>query len=816
MIKIEKANKYFNKGKKNQIHVINNTTLEFGKTGLVALLGHSGSGKTTLLNSIGGLDKINKGKIYINGQKITRRTSHKVDKIRNLNIGYIFQDYKLLDNMTVFENIAITLKMIGIKDKNEIKKRVDYVLESVNMYRYRNRLASMLSGGERQRVGIARAIVKNPNIIIADEPTGNLDSKNSLEIMNIIKAISKDKLVILVTHEVELAKFYASRIIEIVDGKVEKDYENTEEKDLDYRLDNKIYLKDFEKIEEIKKDNINLNIYKENEDSLNIQIVIKNGNIYIKSNDKKVEVIDESSVVELVDDHYKKIDKTIFEQYNYNLDKITDKSIKPKYSSIYSIPRSIVNGFKKILSYSVLKKILLIGFFVSAMFVLYAISNIAGTLNTKDEDFISRNKNYLEVKLPRLNVDQFLEYEQNENVNYILPGNSSVSFAIKFDEYYQTSKLDGELAGSLSTVNMLSETDITEGRLPKNEYEIVIDKMTVDKMINSNSGISHAGIKNASQLLGKKVSIPNMKNFEIVGIVDLKSPSIYTKETIFNNILCNTNKSDNMTGIVIDNSEQEKSQENIVNYELKLDTITLKKGRLPENDYEVIVNISNQYSMKLNKKIKTTINGTELTVVGYYDSETNDNSYLVNENTAKYKLITESQNLVIYPKDEEKVISEFDEKYNLFVENTYQNDKKAYLKEQSSSRKSAIIFAGIILVISLVEIYLMMRSSFLSRIKEVGILRAIGVKKSDIYKMFVGETIAITTSVSMLGIIFMSYILNCLIQIRQLSKMFIINFQVIGLSILLIYAFNIIVGLLPLFRVLRKTPAQILSRHDLE
>ena len=816
MIKIEKANKYFNKGKRNQIHVINNTTLEFGKTGLVALLGHSGSGKTTLLNSIGGLDKINKGKIYVNGQKITRRSSHKVDKIRNLNIGYIFQDYKLLDNMTVFENIAIVLKMIGIKDKKEIKKRVDYVLESVDMYRYRNRLASMLSGGERQRVGIARAIVKNPNIIIADEPTGNLDSKNSLEIMNIIKAISKDKLVILVTHEVELAKFYASRIIEIVDGKVEKDYENTEEKDLDYRLDNKIYLKDFEKIENIKQDNVNLYIYKENEDSLNLQIVIKNGNIYIKSNDKKVEVIDENSIVELVDDHYKKIDKTIFEQYNYNLDEITDKNIKTRYSSIYRIPRSIINGFKKILNYSVLKKILLIGFFISAMFVLYAISNIAGTLNTKDEDFISRNKNYLEVKLPRLNVDQFLEYEQNENINYILPGDSKVSFAIKFDDYYQTSKLDGELAGSLSTINMLNQSDIVEGRLPQNEYEIVIDRMTVDKMLNSNNGISHAGIKNASQLLGKKVSIPNMEKFEIVGIVDLKSPSIYTNESVFNNILCNTNQTENMAGIVIDTSEQEKSQENIINYELKLDTITLKKGRLPENDYEVIVNISNQSNMKLNKKIKTTVNDTELIVVGYYDSETNDNSYLVNENTAKYKLISESQNLVIYPKDEAKVTNEFDEKYNLFVENTYENDKKAYLKEQSSSRKSAIIFAGIILAISLVEIYLMMRSSFLSRIKEVGILRAIGVKKSDIYKMFVGETIAITTSVSMLGIIFMSYILNCLIQIRQLSKMFIINFQVIGLSILLIYAFNIIVGLLPLFRVLRKTPAQILSRHDLE
>jgi len=181
--------------------------------------GESGSGKTTLLNAIGGLDKVNKGNIYINGKKITHKLSYSIDKIRNLNIGYIFQDYKLIDDLTVFDNVAMALKMVGIKDKEEIKKRVNYVLNCVKMYRYRNRPAKMLSGGERQRVSIARAIVKNPNIVIADEPTGNLDSKNSLEIMNIIKAISKTKLVILVTHETNLAKFYASRIIEIKDRK---------------------------------------------------------------------------------------------------------------------------------------------------------------------------------------------------------------------------------------------------------------------------------------------------------------------------------------------------------------------------------------------------------------------------------------------------------------------------------------------------------------------------------------------------------------------------------------------------------------------
>ena len=128
--------------------------------------------------------------------------------------------------MTVYENVAMVLRMIGIKDEEEIRKRIQYVLETLNIYRYRNRMAGMLSGGERQRVGIARAIVKNPKIIIADEPTGNLDSANTIEIMNIIKSISRDRLVVLVTHEADLARFYASRVIELKDGTIEKDYEN--------------------------------------------------------------------------------------------------------------------------------------------------------------------------------------------------------------------------------------------------------------------------------------------------------------------------------------------------------------------------------------------------------------------------------------------------------------------------------------------------------------------------------------------------------------------------------------------------------------
>ena len=280
MIELKNVNKYFYRRKKNEIHVINNTSLKLDDTGLVALLGPSGCGKTTLLNAIGGLDNINSGSIYINGERISKRSSHSVDRIRNLNIGYIFQDYYLVDDMSVFDNVALSLKLCGIKNKEEIKKRVNFVLEKVGMYRYRNRAASMLSGGERQRVGIARAIVKDPNIIIADEPTGNLDSKNTIEIMNIIKAISKDRLVILVTHESELAMFYASRILKIEDGTIVSDETNSHDIDLDYKMDNKVYLLDMKNHKNIDNENVNIDYYSDSDNKLDITIVVQNGNIY--------------------------------------------------------------------------------------------------------------------------------------------------------------------------------------------------------------------------------------------------------------------------------------------------------------------------------------------------------------------------------------------------------------------------------------------------------------------------------------------------------------------------------------------------------
>lgn len=810
MIKINNVNKYFNRHKKNEIHVINDTSLLLDDIGLVALLGPSGCGKTTLLNAIGGLDKVNSGSIFIEGERITKKSVRKIDEIRSLKIGYIFQDYNLINNWSVYDNVAIVLKMNGIKDKHEIEKRVNYCLEKVGMYRYRSRLASMLSGGERQRVGIARAIVKNPSIIIADEPTGNLDSRNTIEVMNIIKAISKDRLVILVTHEKELAQFYASRIITISDGVITSDKENNHDNDLDYKMDGKIYLKDIKNKQTIKEKDLNINYYNDNNEKLNINIVVKNGNIYIETDNKrKIEVIGEDNVVELVDDHYKKISKNIYEDYKFNFDEIINKNIKQKYKSVYNPLTLLKEGFKKVLNYGIIKKLLLLGFFASSMFIVFAVSGVFAVIDIKDEDFIKYNKNYLIIKDNKISIDEYNSYINYKDVSYILPGDSIINMTVPFDDYFQTMNAEGTITGSLSSMNMINESDIIIGNIGKNENEIVVDKKVLETLLNK-SNAKQVGYLEVDDFINKLVNVSDMKEYKIVGIVDLQSPSIYTYESEFTTIINNSSEDTNNYYY-----DTEINQNKIRNYKLKESEISLIKGELPQNDYETIINENLSETYKIGSNLDEKINDTPLKVVGYYHSNNGLNDYLVTEQTVKYKLISSSENLILFAKDKNKVMEEY-KNNGVNIIDSYQKAKEDYMTGIEDSVTSKLIFSGIILAISLIEIYLMIRSSFLSRIKEVGILRAIGLKKLDIYKMFSGEILAVTIIASTPGLLLMSYILKELSTISVLSKTITMNPLVFIVSVIIILGFNLLFGLIPVFTTLRKTPAGILSRTDLE
>ncbi len=229
----------------NEIKALKGINLEFRKSEFVAVLGPSGCGKTTLLNIIGGLDKYSKGDLIINGVSTKKYKDRDWDTYRNHSVGFIFQSYNLIPHQSVLSNVELALTLSGVS-KKERRRRAVEALEKVGLGDQLNKRPNQMSGGQMQRVAIARAIVNDPEILLADEPTGALDSKTSVQVMEILKEISKDRLIIMVTHNPELAEKYATRTIKLLDGEVTDDSMpyNSEEKE---KTDEEIKLGEKEK-----------------------------------------------------------------------------------------------------------------------------------------------------------------------------------------------------------------------------------------------------------------------------------------------------------------------------------------------------------------------------------------------------------------------------------------------------------------------------------------------------------------------------------------------------------------------------------------
>lgn len=294
MIKIENIGKVFNPRSRNRNEVLKGVSFELPEKGLVAIYGKSGSGKTTLLNIIGGLDRQDRGKIYIDGENV----AGKVDKIRNAKIGFIFQNYYLERGYTIAEIMRNAMRIAGFKDEGEITRRTEEVLRLVDMERFKNKQGDALSGGQKQRVAIARALIKGADVILADEPTGNLDAENTMKVMDILKEISKTKLVVVVTHEITLIKKYADSYIKLVDGRLD---ENTDLGEV-FQYDtghNNIYA-DETPASEVSAGGLNIEFYGEKpqtEDT--IQVFNDKGSIYIKAG-ANVTVLDARSEKKII------------------------------------------------------------------------------------------------------------------------------------------------------------------------------------------------------------------------------------------------------------------------------------------------------------------------------------------------------------------------------------------------------------------------------------------------------------------------------------------------------------------------------------
>lgn len=810
MIKVNHLEKYFNKGQKNEIHVINDISLDLPSKGLVVLLGPSGSGKTTLLNVLGGLDKVQKGVIEFEQETIDKYKSKTWDQLRNKHIGYIFQNYNLLEDMTVYDNIQLTLNMVGIVNKEEIDKRIDYILGQIGMENYRKRRASQLSGGQQQRVAIARALAKNPKVLIADEPTGNLDSKNTIDIMNIIKKISAEKLVILVTHERDIANFYADRIIELKDGQIVDDYQNSDSKDLDVQHESDIYLQDLEKPLDLLGDNAHVEMFTDEKDPspLHVRFIVKNKTLYIDVNDErfqKVSVLDKDSEIKVFDKHFEKVSKESFIGSSFDLDDMISKDYEVEKHSVISVKESIRLAWNRMRNSSKLGKLLYLVFVGLAVLVAIAMGLLNNVLDFSPERYIDSSINTIEVEYNGGEYEEFLAYEDLNGVGYLDLYRADRDLSIILPPLYQSQESKYTFSTKLLRAEVLNEGDLVQGRMPEDMHEIVLDEMLADELLD-NYSLRNLGISTYRDLMALKLEFPIqtregqvMKELKIVGVTAQDSNALYGNDVLL---------------MMIYQAAEV--------YEYFADDLTITEGVAPTGEYEIML-IDNEFSPVIGTEIN--VNGTLYEVVGLYQSESVDIQYLVGYDTIAKTLFEGS---AYYDEDSSRPPSDvFYEASNIksavdsfedegfVVTSVYYESRAEYLSTRVQDSYGTLVFIGVVLGASAISFFFIIRSSLLSRIYEVSVYRALGVGKFDVHKMFAVEIILISSLTSLFGYLITNYVL---LRIQWLSEDY---FDVISVSIVsllsglvIIYLVNLVSGLIPVANLLRKTPAQILSDYD--
>lgn len=802
MIKLTKLNKYFNRGKTNEIHVINNTSITFPEKGLVALTGPSGCGKTTLLNVIGGLDKFSSGSVDFDGTVLSYYSPEKWDIIRNKYVGYIFQNYNLINDKTVYENVEIALNMAGLYKADEIEERINYVLKSVGMYNFRKRSVLALSGGQQQRVAIARAIAKNPKVVLADEPTGNLDANNTFEVMGLIKKISQTCLVILVTHEKELVDFYADRVLELRDGVIINDYINEGNRTLEHVDDRNIYLKDLQK-EEIESP-LPLDYYYLSHpgSSPKIQVIYTNNTFYVKANTKaKVIYLNSDTEVRLIDDHYRKPETEDAHKSSFDLTQFGEIKFDQARRSFIRFRDTLIAGFKKVFSgRKFFGKLFLIIYFAISALIVYNLASFGSLTNADEKEFLTIGRNLISVTIKDdTTLADIKNLIEETEADQIVPYTSQLYMTLYIESFYQASGLRGAQVNTQifpMSVSQIDANDLIIGALPADNKSVAIDKWVANSIIESKQA-SDIGLTKIEDLIGEELGYYGIDRMVITGIVETESPIM----------------------VVTDNNYLAFAQKNFKSQGEMAGDYTISSGRDIQAPGEILMHSST--SSLLGSTI--IFNDLTLTVVGKYDNDMYFSPILHNSDATDIILNQIISSFGMYYQDylylySDKVSQTISQLSTLEYEakDAYELARLDYIanmREQITGRVTSILVTvgGII-----VYIFFMMRSSMLGRIKEIGIYRSIGATKKDIYKIFFSEILAFTTIGSLTGYLFMTYIV---LQIQKtfgaIVDIFYFPFTLFIGGIAGLYLINIIFGMIPIFTLLRKTPSEINAKFDI-
>lgn len=847
------------------VHALKGVTLSFRNSEFVAILGPSGCGKTTMLNIIGGLDRYTSGDVLINGKSTTTFKNNDWDAYRNNYVGFIFQNYNLINHQTILENVELAMTLSGITAK-ERKARATEALAKVGLDGQLHKKPNQLSGGQMQRVAIARALVNNPEIILADEPTGALDSKNSVQIMDILKEIAKERLVIMVTHNDDLATEYSNRIIKMLDGEVLQDtnpYEPTKE-DMEsvtffvedpapdvYELsanERKKVLKLFEKEQKkkkkatVKKTSMSLftafklslkNLFsKRNRTFLTafagsigiigiaLVLAVNNGfNLYIA--DMQQTMLGQYPIS--VQQMYMDMNTMMNPMGPTNTNKAerfpdTDKITVPSnnmalglYSGLHynRINDDYINYIENID-----KNI------ISEISYTYAMS-----MNLITETGSEGNKKYKKVAFtsidPILEImmgsdNRFMEMVGDEYMkgNYdVVQGNYPTKpnqIALVVNEYNQISR------SVLNQFNFLDDLDINNLKYG----DFIGRKMRIikyDDWYTENNGLYSApDDKDTAKLKSLYDNCTDKEHeIEITAVMRVKegSPmSLYSTSVLYRKELREQIVAENLTSKMVKAQNEEYKKAKANNKYNEVSVITGKEIN------QLLIDV-------------TGIPGFDTGDSGYVNSELNPFYLNVDERHEVYmQKIGASlmpNNIYVYPKsfDAKDEVKAYMDAYN---NNKVKDDKIQYMDasgimldmvKQIIDIVSIVLvcFASISLVVSSIMIGIITYVSVVERTKEIGVLRAIGARKIDIGNVFNAETATIGISSGIMGVVIaaiLSWPINAII--KHFAQGYVVGSIVLlspvaGVVLVLVSTLlTIIAGLIPASIAAKKDPVSAL------
>ena len=802
---------------------LNKVSIKFRDNDFVSILGASGSGKTTMLNIIGGLDRYTTGDLIINGISTKKYKDKNWDTYRNHKVGFVFQSYNLIAHQTALSNVELALTLSGV-GKKERRKRAISALKKVGLKEHIYKKPSQMSGGQMQRVAIARALVNDPDILLADEPTGALDSKTSLQIMDLLKEIASDRLVIMVTHNPELANTYSTRIVKLKDGSIIDDSNPYD----DDALDSDSYIGKKTSMSFLtalslslnnlmtKKGRTFLTAFAGSIGIIGIALILSLSNgVSNYINDKEEEALSNYPITiekNSMDMASMMMNMMKNKSKHYDDNKIRSNNVLNDLLSSFKLKVNNLKEFKEYLDSN--KKI---GKYANDIQYGY---DLDINLYTKDVDGNNLKVNPTNIYEDLGVISRFMQFSDNNNV---------------FQELFDSEKM------------LLDNYDLVAGNLPNNYNEVVI-------MVDSNNEISDytlyaLGLKSKNELEemveksenGQEVK-SKLEEYDYDELLGLSYKLVLNSDyyILDNNIWIDKSENEDFINNLLDDSEVIKVVGIIKSHEDTSLTTTGAIGYTKDLTKYVIDKINDSdivKAQKNNPEINVFTNKRfdddtiEIDPSIYMLSEAEIKSYIDNimNNKSSYednlkKLGSIDMNnpdtLKIYPKDF-KSKDEIVQIINNYNKGKKENDKITYTDTVGMMMKSVtsivniisyvlIAFVGISLVVSSIMIGIITYISVLERRKEIGILRAIGARKKDISRVFNAEAIIEGLSAGILGIIItllLSFIVNIIV-----SNIFdvhdIMNLPIVAIFVLIFISvfLTFIAGLVPSKIASRKDP----------